>query len=373
MTKLDGFDVAVVGGGPAGACAATLLAQREYNVALVGQAGVSDQRGTMGWLNARTAPLLAQLGVPQSPLFDQVVSDVVFHSGDFEKTATPAFESPPAYVVDRGLLVDAMTKAARDAGVTVLADHAVADVIVGEDSVSLDLGGDQTVTGRLLVFAAGQGSDLVDRLGIPQERSRSPIRMAHAEGEVPSGSEAKASKIDIVLGLDKIGSFGVCCLAGNRASVSIHWRGEREEAATAFVDLCRQVHAREIVPVDLTQEAAATEPVPSPAGVALDMDSHVGKHALLIGEAGGFVAALSDEGILPAMWSAQMAVEVIAEALGSVHSQDELMAFNSRWRIDMADYLRSPHTDIQFLLPLIFSNQPMADRMGAAFFGGENI
>ena len=29
--------------------------------------------------------------------------------------------------------------------------------------------------------------------------------------------------------------------------------------------------------------------------------------------------------------------------------------------------------DSQFLIPLIFSNQPMADRMGAAFFSGENI
>ena len=49
------------------------------------------------------------------------------------------------------------------------------------------------------------------------------------------------------------------------------------------------------------------------------------------------------------------------------------MAFDSLWRIQMADYLRSPHTDVQFLLPLIFTNQPMADRMGAAFFFGENI
>jgi hypothetical protein len=41
--------------------------------------------------------------------------------------------------------------------------------------------------------------------------------------------------------------------------------------------------------------------------------------------------------------------------------------------MQMANYIRPPHTDIQFLLPLIFTNQPMADRMGAAFFHGENI
>ena len=73
------------------------------------------------------------------------------------------------------------------------------------------------------------------------------------------------------------------------------------------------------------------------------------------------------------MWSAQIAVDVLEKALRSVQSQDELMTFDSVWRMQMADYLRSPHTDIQFLLPLIFSNQPMANRMGAAFFLGENI
>ena len=73
------------------------------------------------------------------------------------------------------------------------------------------------------------------------------------------------------------------------------------------------------------------------------------------------------------MWAAQIAAGVAQTALRSVHSQDALMTFDSQWRIEMADYLRPPNTDNQFLLPLIFSNQPMADRMGAAFFSGDNI
>jgi hypothetical protein len=39
----------------------------------------------------------------------------------------------------------------------------------------------------------------------------------------------------------------------------------------------------------------------------------------------------------------------------------------------MAEYLRRPNADAHFLLPLIFSNQQMADRMAAAFWRGENI
>jgi flavin-dependent dehydrogenase len=73
------------------------------------------------------------------------------------------------------------------------------------------------------------------------------------------------------------------------------------------------------------------------------------------------------------MWSAKIAAEVIGKALDSHFSQDELMTFDTKWRMQIADHLRSPHTDIRFLLPLIFTNQAMADRMAAAFFFGENI
>jgi len=39
----------------------------------------------------------------------------------------------------------------------------------------------------------------------------------------------------------------------------------------------------------------------------------------------------------------------------------------------MAEHLRRPNTDTHFLLPLIFSNRQMADRMADAFWKGENI
>jgi len=127
------------------------------------------------------------------------------------------------------------------------------------------------------------------------------------------------------------------------------------------------------MPQDLSAQAAKAKPIRCPAGWALDMDTHVAKHTLLIGDAGGFIAATSNEGLYPAMWSARIAVDVIDKALRNPYSQDELMAFDTQWRMQIADHLRSPHTDIRFLLPLIFSNQAMADRMAAAFFFGENI
>jgi flavin-dependent dehydrogenase len=99
----------------------------------------------------------------------------------------------------------------------------------------------------------------------------------------------------------------------------------------------------------------------------------VGKHTLVIGDAGGFFASSSHEGIYPAMWSASIAAKVVQKAKENALSQDVLMTFDTRWRLKMGEFLRPPNTDLHLLLPLIFSNQPMADRMAAAFFGGENV
>jgi flavin-dependent dehydrogenase len=58
----------------------------------------------------------------------------------------------------------------------------------------------------------------------------------------------------------------------------------------------------------------------------------VGKRSLIIGDAGGFNATISREGIYPAMWSAKIAAEIIAEIKSGEHVQDGLMAFDNGWR-----------------------------------------
>jgi len=109
------------------------------------------------------------------------------------------------------------------------------------------------------------------------------------------------------------------------------------------------------------------------APLALEFDSHVGKNTLTIGEAGGFIASSSGDGIYPGVWSARLAVDTLLCAVGSRHTQDELQGFDTLWRSTMGEYLRPPDTDTPFLLPIIFSNRRMADRMAGALWRGENV
>jgi flavin-dependent dehydrogenase len=369
----DLYDVAIVGAGPAGTTAAIMLAQEERRVVLIDRNTFPRKPILLGWLNARVASLLAQLGVAAKPLLGQRIKEVKFHAADFSKSANPQFEGSPGYVIDRVALDNALVACAVDSGVTLMEGCEASAVDLKESSAIVKLRDGRGVEGKLLILASGRGSALVERAGFPRVSSAHLVWTAQVDAPLKPGSGPSSARIGVVLGLDKGGSFGLFCVSKSRVCVAMNWTHGPDNAVPALVNLCQAAYSHKALPVDLTAAAAAAEPLPSPASVALDLESHVGKHTLLIGDAGGFVSAISNEGIFPAMWSAQIAAGVAQTALRSVHSQDALMTFDSQWRIEMADYLRPPNTDNQFLLPLIFSNQPMADRMGAAFFSGDNI
>ncbi len=368
----DLYDAVVIGAGPAGVTAAILLAKKGRRVVCVDRMTFPLKETSTVWLNALVVPLLDELCVNTKSLLTQPFQRVTFHSADFSKTATPTFSGPPGYLVDRAAFHNALVDAVLAAEITLVQGSAVKDIKLPETSAIVTPVGAAQVEGRLLMLAAGHASLLPDQCGLARSRIGSPIWTARVDGPLPEGFRGEP-RVDIVLGLDRASSFGVCCLAASRWSAAINWTGEREETIGALINLCRTGFEHKILPADISKEAVSARLIRSPAAEALDTDSHVGKHTLLIGDAGGFISAASNEGVYPAMWSAKIAADVADAALQSKHSQDELMVFDSTWRIQMADYLRSPNTDMQFLLPLIFSNQSMADRMGGAFFRGENI
>lgn len=366
----DNFDVVIIGAGPAGSTAAILLAKKKHRVALVDRAKFPRPVTCSGWLSSASGPLLQELGRSLQPKAPTAFRDVTFYRADFTQIAKPTFESSPGFLIDREEFDQALVTAAVKEGVTFVPEHRAVDFKLMETEVAATLEGNRTLTGKLLLLASGRGTDLLDRVGVSPPSDASPRWLAQVNA--PLNSKA-APRVGVVLGLDQGASFALCCVSKNRMSVTVNWLGERSQVIPTLVQVCRHVFEHKAVPLDLSENALSATVIQADTNNALDMDSHVGKHTLVIGEAGGFVSASSLEGIYPSMWSAQIAAGVADEALQSVHSQDVLMTFDSVWRMEMAEYLRSPHTDVQFLLPLIFTNQPMADRMGAAFFLGENI
>jgi flavin-dependent dehydrogenase len=363
-------DVAIIGAGPAGATAAILLARAGRNVVLLEKDNPRRMVPCAGWLSAKADGLLKELGCMPGDCGTTSISQVTFYNADLTKRSSPQLKGPIGHLVHRPLFEETLTRKAVEYGAKVLQGEEARDVRLNESSVAIRLPS-ISVQSRLLILAIGRSPDLLARLGFPLRGPQ--VCTWAAQVDVPadaSGAEARAA---VVLGLDNRGSFGFHSRGNGRCTLSVHCVGEATQAVPTLVHLCKLAHAHGLMPRDLSAQAEQTKPILSPAGLALDLDTHVAKHTLLVGDAGGFVAAASNEGIYPAMWSAQIAAVVMDRALANPYSQDELMSFDAQWRMQLADHLRSPHTDIRFLLPLIFSNQAMADRMAAAFFFGENI
>jgi hypothetical protein len=98
----------------------------------------------------------------------------------------------------------------------------------------------------------------------------------------------------------------------------------------------------------------------------------VANRTLLVGPAGGFFSACGED-IYPNCWSAVFAADVLARSLKETHLQDAIGAYRHEWRTTLGDYLLGPQQNLRFLLPLVYRNQVMTDRLAESIFQGKAI
>lgn len=369
-------DVLVVGAGVSGAAAASACAKKGLSVELIDYRQIPRQGDQVMWVNAEIRTLLKRCGVDADAVIGQPVEALTFWSADFRKTIRSEFDAPPAYVTNRRDLENALIDAATSADVSVRTGRRVDGLEVLEESVRLTLDDASEVAGRFLIAADGARSGMARQLGLTT--SSDPTHWCAQCDLSTSARKTKRSRkaagkpdMTLVLGMMESRGLGTIIRQDDHLVIRVAGPGTAGEMGEHFGVFVDEAGDAGLLPEDVK----VGQPVilPNPAGVAIELESHVGKRSLLVGDAGGFVASISYEGVYPGMWSAMIAADVMADAAVGKTGQDILGQYNGRWRVAMADYLRMPNTDLHFLLPLIFSNQQMADRMAAAILSGQNI
>lgn len=373
--KKTEFDAIVVGAGPAGATIAIMLAKKGMSVGLIDRESFPRRKACTGWVNTDIAKLLDELDVASKQLLSRPIKEVAFHNADLSKTSVPKLKSTPGYLIDRATFDERLVNTAKRAGAQLIENCEITDLDPQESGVNVITSKGKTYQCKLLVLAIGASKKLRAQVGIARSDARETRWTALIEHALDAKSKdaPTTTSIDIVLGATADNGLGMLARQKDRISLTLNSPGERDAIIARIVELAHIMREKKMVTSDFPAKPTAVECAESSFGPALELDSHVGKHTLLIGDAGGFIAAVSQEGIYPSMWSAKIAAEVIGSAWGADISQDALMTFDNKWRLEMGDYLRPPNTDLQLLAPLIFSNQPMTDRMASAFFFGENI
>lgn len=116
---------------------------------------------------------------------------------------------------------------------------------------------------------------------------------------------------------------------------------------------------------------AQAESIDIPQAGALAHEG-VANRTLLIGPAGGFYAATGED-LYPNCWSTVFAVDVAKKALKEKHLQDALHPYRQVWRTELGEYMRGPRQNLKFLLPLVYGNLVMANRLAEAIVLGKPL
>jgi flavin-dependent dehydrogenase len=318
------FDVLVVGGGPAGATAATFLSRGGLSVALVEREPFPRFHIGESLLPANL-PVLKRVGV-----LDQVMAHgflrkygAAFSDQESGREYTFYFGEgkswpPYSFEVQRTEFDQLLLEhAARQPRVSLFQPATVTRVQLDVDGVTACLaqdGGSGGIRARFLVDASGRDAFLASRFG-----RRRPVPglgkvaiFAHFKGARRwAGREEGNIRIHVF----EDGWFWWIPFAGDVTSVGcvLHARtargreGSLPELFDAMIERCHRVH-------EGLQGAERITPVHTAANFSYTVEPAVGDRFLCVGDAAAFVDPIFSTGVFVAMQSAEVAAAAILEA-----------------------------------------------------------
>ena len=379
----DSPAVLVVGDHPAAHAAALRLAALKTPCALV-DPGTTP----LGNRLVTVSPELADL-LPIDPPDAADVAAVRFLGPENEAQTTDqlgtgltkkkaAVTGPVARVAALDTFRDATRQAALDAGIPRTAG-AITIRSVDENGVSMTVGR-TSMKAKMLIVIDPLPAEAATAIGAKSSSESAAFPQSLSVLELdPAAVSAEAGVVPMALDLAGRLIWGWLLRDATRAQASVlHPSGGAGGAGGAGEDageLLRewlgllvdrgmlrakpQVHGRSV----------RTRAVPLAA--ALRSES-VARRSLVCGPAGGFYAATGED-LYPAVWSATLAAETAAKAVKSVHVQDTLGQYRSKWGSSLGEYLQGPEQNLRFLLPLVYKNPVMTDRMAEAILRGRSL
>jgi len=321
-------DVAVVGGGPAGSAAATLLARAGRSVLLIDKATFPRDKCCGDGLTTLALRLCEQLGLdPDQTSSWHPVAGAVMHStsGWAATFQLPTGSGQFAAVVPRAELDLALLDLASAAGADVSQNSALAGIRIDGDSAVLEVDGIGEVAAGAVVAADGMWSPTRRSLGLTEEGYRGEW---HAFRQYVSGVGPAAADLHVWFQADLLPGYAWSFpLPGGRANVGFGvLRGGRVpigDTGAIWSGLLERPEIREVL-----GEAAVPEGRHMAWPIPTRISSAVLNHGpvLFTGDAAGATDSLTGEGIGQALLTGTLAAKAILaggppDSIGSRYRQ----------------------------------------------------
>ena len=376
----DRTDVIVVGAGPGGSTAAKLLADRGYSALLIDRANFPRHKTCASWINRLAFERFSYLKKSLSHLVENPFYGVAFYDRSVEREVTYHERQPSGYLSLRSKFDDGLRLIAMQAGARFMGGCAVADLFEERDGVRVRLEDGREVTGRVVIGADGASSRVAVKAGLRKGWSPGDYVLC-ANTDVPFPPEGirafYGERFPFRVFLEYKGIQGYGWVFPKREHVCIGIGALLKDGRSIrplFGEFLQTLRLRNQIPPDLPEGKVYFDL--DPVGGVYRIPSLVRGRIMLIGDAAGFVSGSTGEGIYPAMVSAEVAVDLIHEALKGSSPASALEGYNNQWRAELGDYVKrlpggQREGETRGRLEMIFKF-PLVPRIaGRAFLYGE--
>ncbi len=370
------YDIAVLGATPAGFAAACKLAGKGLDVVVLDAPQQNVRSPLADWV---PRDFFAIEGLPKGLMRASGAAafrHVCYHNVAVDKQAEYKSRSIAGYFFRADDLLKAFKSAAVKVGVKVRTTKNSPSIRLEEDRAQLLVSSQAKITCRILIVAQNRPVDVINDLSLPV-RAVPQSSVTVAGLDIPAAGKSALRSLAGTLhlvGLSDRTEMGMFFALG--PVVHLRVISTSNASANRVAKLAAMVSSLQeagVLPERLQLNRARGAAWKPPAGVALELETHVAKRCLLAGTAGGFADSITAQVLPPSVKSALLAAGIAANALDGDDVQNTLMKYKNTWRNALAKVLRPPNTSLQMLLPLLFVNRRIVGKFTRALLYGEAI